>query len=361
MNTPELQIIPLRPVICSENPSILDVLIRILPTPAAIARPPLNIGFAIDISASMTGQKLTLLHQALTYALQHLQRTDRISITTFSDRARILFPSNWVLDKSYIQEVINPLQAEGSTALYPGWVESAMQVSRYFQVLGTNRVVLFSDGLANIGETNPDTFAMMVHGLAQRGVSTIPVGIGENCNEDLLKAIAHCQGVQYHSIQDSTNFPQLFENLLTELLHPVTTDIGLNIEPQAGVEILDVFSEIEHDRSGYYRFPDLLAGNSVELGLRLKILPRNHIADLCCVHMEWRAPTMNSPPQNNSLARQQQTQTLRLSAVPFEQLAQYTTNLSVQHWVKRYMKKRARQERNSHSLLKSTHVEVYAS
>jgi Ca-activated chloride channel homolog len=360
MNTPELQIIPLRPVICSENPSILDVLIRILPPPVAIVRPPLNIGFVIDISSSMAGQKLALLHQALTYALQHLQRTDRLSITTFSDRARILFPSNWVLDKSHIQEAINHLQAEGSTALYPGWVEGAMQVSRYFQVLGINRVILFSDGLANIGETNPDTFAMMVHGLAQRGVSTIPVGIGENCNEDLLKAIAHCQGVQYHSIQDAKNFPHLFENLLTELLHPVTTDIRLNIEPQAGVEILDIFSEIEQDRSGYYRLPELLAGNSVELGLRLKVLPRNHITDLCCVQMEWRAPTMNSPPQNNALARQQQTQTLRLSAVPFEQLAQYTTNLSVQHWVNRYMKKRARQEQ-VYSLLKSTEVEAYAS
>ena len=98
----------------------------------------------------------------------------------------------------------------------------------------------------------------------------------------------------------------------------------------------------------------------MELGLRLKVFPRNHLADLCWAQMEWRAPTMNSPPQNNSLVRQQQTQTLRLSAVPFEQLAQYTTNPSVQHWVNRYMKKRARQEQ-VYPLLKSTEVEVYAS
>ncbi len=360
MSTPELEIIPLRPVICSENPSVLDILFRILPTPTTIPRPPLNLGFAIDSSASMAGQKLTLLRQALHYALQHLQRTDRISITTFSDRAHIHLPSTWALDKSYALEKISQIEARGSTALHSGWVEGAMQVSRYFQVLGINRVILFSDGLANIGETNPDTLAMMVHGLAKRGISTIPVGIGENCNEDLLRAIAHSQSVQYHSIQDSTNFPHLFESLLTELLYPIATDIRLKIKPQTGVEILDIFSEIEQDRSGYYRFPDLLAGNVMELGLRLKVFPRNHLADLCWAQMEWRAPTMNSPPQNNSLVRQQQTQTLRLSAVPFEQLAQYTTNPSVQHWVNRYMKRRARQEQ-VYPLLKSTDVEVYAS
>src|SRR5262245_64076563 len=51
-------------------------------------------------------------------------------------------------------------------------------------------IFLLSDGLANVGETNPDAIATDVNRLAKEGVSTTMMGVGDDYNEDLMEAMA---------------------------------------------------------------------------------------------------------------------------------------------------------------------------
>lgn len=125
MNLPQIELIPLRPVVSSDRPSSLDILVKIVPPAQAIdlKRPALNIGFVIDRSGSMSGQKIESARQAACYAVQQLQMSDRVSVTIFDDQVETLVPSTPAIEKSSITRKIEGIQPRGSTALHAGWLE----------------------------------------------------------------------------------------------------------------------------------------------------------------------------------------------------------------------------------------------
>ena len=104
----------------------------------------------------------------------------------FDDHIDVLFPSEPVTNKSSMKNLISRVEARGSTALHEAWVRGGLTVSEQLIDRGVNRVVLITDGLANVGITSTDEIVSQAMGLNQRGVSTSTIGIGDDFNEDLL-------------------------------------------------------------------------------------------------------------------------------------------------------------------------------
>ena len=208
MSLPQIELIPLRFVVCSDRYSNIDLIVKIF-TPTNTAQvnlPGLNLGFVIDRSGSMSGKKIEFAKRAVSYAMQHLQPNDRVSITIFDDRVKTIVPSTWAIEKASIKQQTEKIRPRGATALHAGWVEGATQVSMNLREEYLNRVILLSDGMANVGETNPDTIAIDVHGLEQRGVSTTTMGLGDDYNEDLMEVIARSGNGNYYYIENNIHY-----------------------------------------------------------------------------------------------------------------------------------------------------------
>ncbi len=338
MNLPQIELIPLRPVVSSDRPSTLDLLVKIVPPAQALdfKRPALNIGLVIDRSGSMSGRKIEEARQAACYAVEQLQMSDRISITVFDHQVETLVPSTPAIEKSSILAFIASIQPGGSTALHAGWLQGGMQVSQYLNPEHINRVLLLSDGLANVGETNPDTIATDVHGLAKRGVSTSTMGIGNDYSEDLLEAIARSGDGNYYYIESPQQLPDIFQTELQGLMATVGHTVSLGIEPQAGIEVVDVFNDLDVNRNGRYQLPNLLVGNSIEVVMRLYVSARIQTSHMCYFRLAWNDP--------NQSQRQVQRVTFQLPAVPFAQLEEFPPNPEVQQQVARLMAARAKEE-----------------
>jgi len=338
MTQPTIQFIPLRNAIASDASTTLDLIVRIIPPQPEtnLKRPNLNLGLVIDRSGSMQGQKIEYAKKAASYAVQQLLPTDRVSITTYDDRIEVLVPSTVVEDKASILRKIQTIQPGGSTALHAGWVEGATQVSQHLQPNSLNRTILLSDGLANVGQTNPDLIASDVRGLVQHGVSTTTMGIGDDYNEDLMTAMANSGDGNYYYIQSPEQLPNIFASELQGIMATLGSKVSLGIEPLAGVSVVDVYNNLEKTTYDRYKLPNLIFGNKIDFVLRLKVPPMAQENPLCQFRLAWDVP--------NQSGRQKMRETLQLPVVSSAQLSEFPINNEVTQLIAQLMSARAKEE-----------------
>jgi Ca-activated chloride channel family protein len=335
---PTIELIPLYPVTNRERSSTLDLIVRIATLARSIApnRPPLNLGFVIDRSGSMAGVKIENARAAIVYAIQQLQPSDRFSVTIFDDEVSTLIPSTPAIDKNSAIAKVNRIQPRNSTALHAGWVQGGIQVSQYLSPEAVNRVILLSDGLANVGETNLDTIASQVRGLVKRGASTSTMGVGDDYDEDLLEAIARSGDGNYYYISSPADLPKIFQTELQGLMSTFGHTASLGIEPQAGVELVDVFNDFDRTEYGRYKLPNLVRGNKIDIAIRLQIPASSGDRDLCFFRLAWN----DAETGERRVMRVQ----LRLPAVSAAEYSEFAPNTEVQNSIAQLSIARTKEE-----------------
>src|SRR5262249_38043155 len=155
---------------------------------------------------------------------------------------------------------------------------------------GLNRVLLLSDGLANVGETNADVIATGVKKWSQRGVSSTAMGVGNDYNEDLLEAIARSGDGNYYYIASPRQLPDIFQTELQGLLLTAGTKVSLGIEPQNGVTVTDVLNDLDKTEFGRLKLSNLIGGLPIEGVVGLSVPPLAQPAELCRFRLAWDVP-----------------------------------------------------------------------
>ena len=265
----------------------VDVLIRITPPEMeqnGSKRPKLNLSMVLDRSGSMNGRKIQEAKEAAKYCIDQLLATDRISTVIFDDHIDVLIPSQPVENKDLLKRSINSIVVDGSTALHEAWVRGGLQVSDHLNGASINRVLLITDGQANVGETNVDRIVAQAGELAAKGVTTSTIGIGEDFNEDLLMPMAEAGlGNAWH-VQEPQDMVRIFETELQGLVSQIGHTVRLGIKPAAGVTVTDVLNDFESDGAGRYKLPNLRAGSPLEIVVRMSVpshgAGESHLADL---------------------------------------------------------------------------------
>jgi Ca-activated chloride channel homolog len=258
----------------------VDVLIRITPPalnpdpssrPNWKGRPDLNLSLVLDRSGSMEGEKMIRAREAAMFCVDQMLPSDRLSVVTFDDRIDLLFPSEPVTNKQSMKDLIARVTARGSTALHEAWVRGGLTVSERMLDQGINRVVLITDGLANVGITNTDEIVTQAMGLYKRGVSTSTIGIGADFNEDLLMPMAQSGGGNAWHVVEPNDMQQIFQVELEGLIAQFAHTVSLSLIPADGVRIVDVLNEFDLTETGRYRLPNLQAGSPLDIVVQLKV------------------------------------------------------------------------------------------
>jgi Ca-activated chloride channel family protein len=164
-------------------------------------RAPIHFTAVLDVSGSMSGEKLTQAKEAVRQALSRLHDGDVISLITFSAEARcVLEPT--VVDDRARQALTNALQritASGMTALCGGLemgIATAIAARR-----DTNLVLVLSDGQANVGETDIEKVGFRGLQARQQGLIVSTLGVGSDYNEALMAEIATQGGGRFYHVQ----------------------------------------------------------------------------------------------------------------------------------------------------------------
>jgi Ca-activated chloride channel family protein len=245
--TLQLNLVPERGYFVKNSPQ--EVVIKIDLSAIAgrqkVHRTPLNLAVVLDRSGSMTGAKLEKTKQAAMQLVDRLAPNDIFSLVIFSDEARVLVPAQRVEDKDALKEKIESIQADGSTALYAGVKMGAVQLQEFFSSKRINRVILLSDGLANVGPSSTRDLRRLGSDLAERGISVTTIGVGDDYNEDLMAGLAEASDANYYYVKDTEKLPEIFAKELGELLTVAARDVRIEIVCPDGVKPLGFIGRAE--------------------------------------------------------------------------------------------------------------------
>lgn len=286
MTQPRLELLPLTPGLQADRPGELTVLARIsVDAPAAERRPrpALNLALVLDRSGSMSGEPLRMAGLAARAAIGQLGAQDRVAVLAFDDEVQTILPSQPVRDRDGLTAQIAEIPAGGSTALQAGWLAGAAEVASHLESLTSlNRVILLSDGQANVGESRPQVLAQQAAELKARGISTTAIGLGSHYAEDLMRALADAGDGNFEHIEDPAALPGFFELELSGLTRTVGHTVSLGIEPNPEVRVLKVqgLNDLLHNEFGRSQLPNLLAGRTTDFLFTLQLPPQREVASL---------------------------------------------------------------------------------
>jgi Ca-activated chloride channel family protein len=245
--TLNLQLVPERGYVVKNSPQevVIKIDLSAIADRKKVRRTPLNLAVVLDRSGSMTGAKLEKTKQAAMQLVDRLAPNDIFSLVIFSDEARVLVSAQKVEDKDALKEKIESIEADGSTALYSGVKMGADQLQEFFSSKRINRVILLSDGLANVGPSSPRELRRLGSQLAERGMSVTTIGVGDDYNEDLMAGLAEASDANYYYVKDTEKLPEIFAKELGELLTVAARDVRIEIVCPDGVKPLGFIGRAE--------------------------------------------------------------------------------------------------------------------
>jgi anti-anti-sigma factor len=208
------------------------------------ARPPIHLALVLDRSGSMEGRKLDLTKQAATFFMNWLTRRDFLTVVTYADNVEVLVPHTQLTDKRAVAEKIKTIISHGSTNLSGGWRRGLAELQDNKQAGHVHRLVLLTDGRANIGVIGEDELGEIAAKNRERDVVTTAVGFGDDFDEALLKAVAKQGGGQFHYVKEPESLASAFQSEFGDLAAMVAQNVECALELADGVTLADALLDL---------------------------------------------------------------------------------------------------------------------
>jgi Ca-activated chloride channel family protein len=208
--------------------------------PPANQRPAVNVCLAIDRSGSMAGEKIASAREGAIAALRRLHGSDIVSVVAYDDVVQVLVPATPASDRAAIAAGIRRLQPGGSTALFAGVVKCAAEVRKSLDRDRVNRIILLSDGMANVGPSSPAELGALGGQLMEEGISVTTVGLGTGYNEDLMSELALRSDGGHVFVEQAAQLARFLDEELAAATAVVARAVEVQIRCGHGVRPLRV-------------------------------------------------------------------------------------------------------------------------
>ena len=200
-------------------------------------RVPINLAIVIDKSGSMSGQRIEKAREAAILAVNMLNENDTLSIVAYDSEARVIVPATKVDNRLRIIGLINEnIYAEGGTALFAGLSKGIKQVENQLTKDKVNRIILLSDGQANIGPSSVDELSQLAIIAAKKNIAITTLGIGSDYNELLMSSIASYSDGNHVFVNNSADLENVFVHEFNDIMSAIAQDVVITIQLKNGVK-----------------------------------------------------------------------------------------------------------------------------
>ena len=191
-----------------------------------------TLTFVIDVSGSMAMEnRLGLVKRALTLLVEQLRPGDEVAIVVYGSKARTVLQHTGIEGREEILEAIHSLEPGGSTNAEEGLRLGYKHALQNAKVGNINRVILCSDGVANVGETGPDAILRKIRSHVEEGITLTTVGFGMgNYNDVLMEQLANKGNGSYAYVDTLSEAKRIFVENLTRTLQVIAKDAKVQVE-----------------------------------------------------------------------------------------------------------------------------------
>lgn len=241
-------------------------------------KPPVDLALVVDVSGSMAGAKIQNARAAAKQLIEAMQDGDIVSIDTFSDRAQT-FVSPTVITpatRETMLEAVTHLRPQGSTNMFDGISLGEAHVAQAPSTHTVRRVVVISDGIANVGPSTPDALgALAERGLRNRAQVT-SLGVGNDYDEHTLNALAIKSSGRLFHVSEPGEMTAFLKKEVELLTSTVASDAFVEVMPAPGVRLVSTDGvRTDWQSSGALRIPlgALYSGQHREALVKVRVDP----------------------------------------------------------------------------------------
>ncbi len=193
--------------------------------------------FVIDVSGSMAREnRLGLVKKSLRLLVDQLREGDQVAIVVYGSRGRVIMEHKGIERKSDILRAIEMLRPEGATNADEGLELGYELADEAFERGAINRIILCSDGVANMGETGAEGILKKIERHAKKGITLTAVGFGiSNYNDVLMEKLADKGDGNYAYVDNLSEARRVFVENLTGTLQVIAKDVKIQVEFNADV------------------------------------------------------------------------------------------------------------------------------
>lgn len=272
----------------------LHALMEIEPVPlqSSEARPPLNLVFVVDSSATMhhfqlteeereywmgvaisrdelergeadeadaiywTGQTLSemqsiantpmaLAVEAIKTLMTTLRPTDQLAVIAFADHVHAVFnekdwanfPDGCLAQMDYLRERCLPVDIGTGTYMAEALRQGLQAISQNVLSQGINRLIVISDGI--VQDQEPTLQA--IDEIQAQGYAITTIGVGDEFDEEFLTRVADNSRGEYHYAADIADITDRLHQEMTTLETTTITDLYIAIRGMEGAVVQDIF------------------------------------------------------------------------------------------------------------------------
>jgi Mg-chelatase subunit ChlD len=193
---------------------------------------PLNVVLVLDTSGSMErADRVRIVREALRVLAAQLGPQDTLSVVTFARTPRLWVDGIPGSEAGRVAEQVAGITPEGGTNLEEALNLAYQTALRHYLAGGINRVVLLTDGAANLGNVEPEVLKQKVRTHRQQGIALDCFGIGwEGYNDDLLEVLTRNGDGRYGFLNRPEEAAAEFAGQLAGALRVAASDVKVQVE-----------------------------------------------------------------------------------------------------------------------------------
>ena len=192
---------------------------------------PLQLTVLLDTSGSMEREdREASVQQAMKVLTSLLGQGDAITLIGFGREPRLLAEEVRGDQAGMLVDIVKRTPPEGGTNMEEALKLATQLALRHYNAGGQNRVVMLTDGAANLGDADPEQLSKLVADLRQKGVSFDTCGVGANgLNDEILEALTRKGGGRYYFLNQPEDADAGFAQELAGAFRPAAENVKMQV------------------------------------------------------------------------------------------------------------------------------------